>query len=563
MALSRSRSKKKNIYQDLKDIQQDLKDVRSAITALLTKMGTGFKEASSKSTEETITNQPNTLPAAINKLPIELLSYIILLAHSSINTLRDTHAHPYLSYTWVCRHWRYILIYNPVFWTLIQPPLSRELLTQETFYHELFRRSGSSKVDVILLPKYTKFDTMLENLFVKESSRVRNLRLSNFGPLVLSGIHFPSLRGFALIDDCGPSYRIFKERLHVLQLLSILTASNHLDTFQCTLYEHEWTRTCKDQMASIFSRLRNLSLTLGSAEIVGPVLDLLHNNARLQSLQLSSQTHNTEISSGQLILPELGFLSIKNFVINHHIQCPKLFSLSAAHKFPARTPDHLILKEMDLSSLKYLWIRENCPRDRFGYCILGTKERIDCGTVFSEKMDILFGDYPVYEYCFHLKLSSRDTSTSAVKKALSSIIPQLISLIELHLLFPRTYSVCRKIIPQLPSVQKIIVESGNGLMGLLRLLNNPSRCPQLTHLSYTTVSVPKNLKEYAENVGRKLTNCLQSRQDNAESASNVALKYINLGNCPPLPNIWLEELRKLGAEIVTKQKNTVSFYFNF
>ncbi|GJJ15384.1 hypothetical protein Clacol_009660 [Clathrus columnatus] len=529
-------------------------------------LNTGVEKELTGLTEETMTrkvdnpldvrlkDRSNMLTPRINRLPVELFTYIILLApSSSIHILwgRRTHPYPYLSYTWVCRYWRSVLIQSPIFWTLIQPPSTRKLPTQETFYHELLRRSGSSRVDIILSREYTNSDTMLENLFVKENSRIRKLQLSNSRRyrLVLSGMHFPSLRGFALIDHCG----IWNERsLSIVQLLPVLTASNYLDTFQCPLYKNEWASVYKDQMASVFSRLRNLSLILESAEIVGPVLDLLHNNTRLRSLQLSSRTY-TRNSFGQFIFPELEFLSIENLNLMGHIQSPRLSNISAAQRFAPNPPDHLILKELDLSSIKYLWIRGTCQRDKYaGYCILGTKERIDCESIFSERTDILFGDYPICEYprnCFHLKFSSSSAAISVLRDVLSSIIPLLTNLIELHLLFDRTYPVCREIIPRLSSsVQRIIVLSGNGLLGLLHLLSKPSRCPQLTHISYTMLTLPRDPKKYADDVGRSLMNCLQSRQD--DSVSDVALKHIELGNCPPLPDIWLEELHKLGVEVV-------------
>ncbi|GJJ15365.1 hypothetical protein Clacol_009641 [Clathrus columnatus] len=516
---------------------------------------TGVTEKSAGLTEETITQagianplHPNMLTAAINRLPVELLTCIILLANLSTNTLilRGAHAHPYLPYTWVCRHWRSVLIQCPVFWTLI--PLrslqkcfiiQKHSIIQKPFYREIFRRSGSSHVDVILSSNYTPFDIMIKHLFAKESNRIRRLQVSNFRRLALSGLHLPSLRGFALVDRCALPHELNGTgyRLSLLQLLPVLSASKHLDTLQCSLYKDEWTTACKDQLASIFTHIKNLRLTLEATEIIKPVLDLLHNNTRLQSLQLNLQPYTKETNLfGHFILPELQFLTFENLNLIDHFQCPKLSCLSVAQMYIPYNPDLLILKELDFSSIKYLWIRGNCQRSTYGHCILGTKERIDCEAVFSERADILFGDHPIL-----------------LQEALSSIIPRLTNLIELHLLVPQAYSICRGIVPRLFSVQKIVVVSGNGLVKLLRLLNNPSRCPQLTHLSYTIVPLPENLKQYAEDVGRNLTKCLQSRQGDSESASDVALKYINLGNCPPLPDVWLEELHKLDAKIVIEQ----------
>ncbi|GJJ10680.1 hypothetical protein Clacol_004907 [Clathrus columnatus] len=510
-------------------------------------------------TDVAVEDHPNNnmLAATINRLPVEILTYIILLANSLVYMPYGEHGHPYLSYSWVCRHWRYILIQSPVFWTLIQPPPKWKLRKKKFFHHQLFRRSGSStKVDVILTCQHALFDTVLKDLFTKDSSRIRRLQLSNSIPrgLILPGLtHLLSLRSFALIDHRGPlDESSGPEHLSILHLLPILAASNYLDTFHCTLYRNEWASACKDQMASIFSRIKNLSLTLESVETLRPVFNLLHNSPKLQSLQLSLGTDTTATNSfSQIIFPGLEFLSLENLNLMGHIQCPKLSSLNVARIFISHIPDHLIMKDLDFPSIKYLWIRERCQRDMFGYCVLGSKERIDCKAAFTETTDILFGDYPIYEYprdCFHFYFYSRKMSTSGMQEALSSILPRLTNLIELHLLFPQTYSVCREIIPQLSSLQKITVVSGNGLIGLLHLLSNPSRCPQLTHLSYTTVPLPQNLKEYANDVGRKLKNCLQSRQSGS-AISNVALKYIELGNCPPLPKIWLGKLHKLGAVI--------------
>ncbi|GJJ15391.1 hypothetical protein Clacol_009667 [Clathrus columnatus] len=570
---------------DLIKITKDLTNIKGALGALQTRMETllggvndgdlknnvkekfGYIEGTIDDLTQVIT--PNSLRVrrerrlnelvTINKLPLELFTYIILLAKKSIFTNWKTH--PYLSYTWVCHHWRNVLIQSPIFWTLIQPLPRRGVRTTpmlEEFYDELFQRAAkSSKLDVIITSHHHQSSAkpQLEKLFAERSSCIRNLWLYDNSEelirLVLSGRLFSSLQGFVLRGTTRSLPR----------LLPILTTSDHLETLDYHLRPSEnLTDTNKDQLASIFSRIRNLSLTLYSSELVQLVLVSLHNSARLQSLRLNfpKVVNLSDQVDSEFIFPELQFLSINrswDSYLMDHIQAPKISSLNVTLSFTPVTLNSPIINGFDFSSIKYLWIQDeywiwNSSLNPKNYSILGTKERMGFQLPFSGNTNILFGDYSVCESPRnYFRLVFPCDSEPVLREALSSVIPQLTNLVELHLEFLHLHSMYQKIIPEVPSIQKLYVNPGNRLISLLRFLSNPSRCPQLKHLSCSTeCPLHKHIKGVANNIGKSLTKCLISRQD---ASPNDALKYIVLWDHPPLPNNWLNKLQKLGANVTT------------
>ncbi|GJJ12681.1 hypothetical protein Clacol_006925 [Clathrus columnatus] len=472
----------------------------------------------------------------INKLPREILEYIILFAHNHIEKNR----HPYISYSWVCSHWRSTLVHNPAFWALIRHISKRP---PGPFDLELVERSKSAKLDVILSQESPSFLSTLQPLFSKEPHRIRRLSLypdERLMQLVLSGKHFPSLQGFAL----NPSSDHF-----ILHLSSILAASEHLRTLELTL----WNNAPMHNLKSIFTNIRDLKLTLvTSHEIVRATLDLLHQSVKLQSLQLRANGAGIlGADSSRIILPELQYLSLNNSDVMDALQTPKLSSLDGT--FGSFTSNYPLLEDFDFSSIKHLYIR--CPQSRRNIvepicCLLGSKERIECGSSFSLATDILFeSPHKHPRDCFHLKFPWEKDIVKMLQG--SFIIPRLTNLVELYLLIPHTLTKLEDIIAQVPSVEKVVIQRGNKLLDFIRLLSNTSLCPRLRYLSFMTFSLSKSqsLEKYAKDVGKALTQCLQCRQ----KASAHHLNYIILRNCPPLPNTWLRELQKLGTEVVTEQ----------
>ncbi|GJJ16019.1 hypothetical protein Clacol_010298 [Clathrus columnatus] len=104
--------------------------------------------------------------------------------------------------------------------------------------------------------------------------------------------------------------------------------------------------------------------------------------------------------------------------------------------------------------------------------------------------------------------------------------------------------------------QKLVLHydySRPALTDFIHTLSDPSLCPRLKYLSFVTSSrldtfyLRKPIEAWAEDVGKTLTECLQSRH----KTHGARLKDIALYKCPPLPDTWLKEAQMLGAMVVT------------
>ncbi|GJJ06700.1 hypothetical protein Clacol_000895 [Clathrus columnatus] len=88
-----------------------------------------------------------------------------------------------------------------------------------------------------------------------------------------------------------------------------------------------------------------------------------------------------------------------------------------------------------------------------------------------------------------------------------------------------------------------------------RLCNTPLLCPRLKYLSYKIVYWDDIILEddenenFTEDLGKLLVECLQSRY---KSYGNT-LEYIVFGNCPLLPDYWLDECKRLGTTVITER----------
>lgn len=132
----------------------------------------------------------------INRLPVELLPVIILLTASPTST----NCYPYLPYTWVCHHWRSVMIQDPVFWTFIRHEPWWDICNtgQLQFTRELIRRSKSAELDLIL-PGAMQF----QDLFATKSHHIRRLWFTTPLQLDLSSLFFSSLRKLIFLGPVG------------------------------------------------------------------------------------------------------------------------------------------------------------------------------------------------------------------------------------------------------------------------------------------------------------------------------------------------------------------------
>ncbi|GJJ12637.1 hypothetical protein Clacol_006880 [Clathrus columnatus] len=462
----------------------------------------------------------------INRLPVEIFAHIILLT----NTSTKENSHPYIRYSWVCHHWRSALIQNSAFWTVIQHRsawYSHDPQSIKSIYEELLWRSKSAKLDVRLSDHSIAFISTLEKVFAEESVRICGLRITgdhkDLIQLVLSGKQFPSLQRLSL--PYGGT---------LVRLVSVLVASDHLETLECAV----WDNTSFNHLAPILHRIQNLNIDLANLSLVPGLFDLLQDSTKLQTLQLRIRGLSiSEAGPRQIILPELRFLSVGCFSILNLIRAPKLLSLEATWN-PRTVP--FAPQEFDFPPIEYLYIRgsqnhRGCAA--YGYCFLG--------------VDRISQEYP--RDCFHLDYSNEFGRTlGVVLQEISLVLPRLTRLVEVYFLIPHSLDEFEVLITHLPSIEKLVVQRGNKLLDVIRLFNkSPSLCPRLKHLYFKTFVLPKNLQKYANDVGKSLTKCLESRR----KSSADDLKYLNLKNCPPLPSNWLKKLENLGITTVVTESS--------
>ncbi|GJJ15802.1 hypothetical protein Clacol_010080 [Clathrus columnatus] len=506
----------------------------------------------------------------INRLPIELLSRIILFTIPKGYFEGWRH---YITYTSVCHHWRSVLIQTADFWTSIH--LEIKMKPVNGFVHEILRRSKSAKLDiriVVSTSSNTLYTSILE-ILAEESHRIHALWLEGKETdeieLIFRGKCFPSLMQ-VVYNDWG--------RNSGLGFIPIIITSDHLQTLDFKFWRHI-TLDAINQLFPILSRTSNLRLHFSTPETLQIVLKLLHNNTNIRNLQLRMHfiiPSDPLDSLGQIILPELQFLSCTEPYLLQAFRVPKLSSLDLLCHSPVVLNNSI--REFHFATIKYLHILDR--QDRL-YSILGLKEPIHPKAVFSVKPENDFLD----EVRFiegvdnivdgngmlsdtwppgFLRLESFDDEVFAqsVKGALFSLLPQLTGLLELCLaskviLEDKEFYV-DQFLAQVPSLRKLIIPYGNGLTDFIRhLTTDTSLCPHLDYLSYT-ISHPSDSEQEEEeldpeSLGELLTECVQKRRKTYDDA----LRYIALGNCPLLPDVWFIELQKLGTTVVVTESVTV------
>ncbi|GJJ12726.1 hypothetical protein Clacol_006970 [Clathrus columnatus] len=492
----------------------------------------------------------------INRLPVELFTHIV---HLTSKKTRGKYP-SYIICTWVCRHWRFILIQTPNLWTTLQlgtrgygrsPPIT-------LFDREFLKRSESAGLDIDLSYDSDEFLSMIEEFFIKESNRIHTLNyhgnLQRSLPLLLPNIRFPSIRKF--VHRGSP----LNNDLHYV--LPCIAASDHLETLGLEFW-HTIPTSILNQLTPIFTRLQKLSLTILPNGIAQIVLDALRNNTKLRTLRLIAFSIP---AFNQIIWPELEFLSISDETLLQNVQAPKLSTLHLqCNHLPSTLKDNPILEEFDYSSVRYLHILN------FGHeSIIGLKEtvhpksvlsmtsedfldrvnRINGGGLFVD--DVLSGAWK--RGCFRLDFTTKEGFIQTLEGALSMIFSRLTGLSEICLmsdtLFENEGTHFENILIRIPSLEKLIV-SGNALLDFIRRLCNAPLCPRMKYLSYhNNIVLEENENPYfAEDLGKLLVECLQSRY---KLYRNV-LEYIVLGNCPPLPGNWLDECKKLGTTVITER----------
>ncbi|GJJ16022.1 hypothetical protein Clacol_010301 [Clathrus columnatus] len=498
----------------------------------------------------------------INRLPVELFTCIITFAELPTDRFR----HPFLLYTWVCHHWRSIIIEDSDFWTLFRLQLIPTHPTIDPFSRELLRRSKSAKLDSALTIKSPQSTSTLEDLITQESSRIVRLWLSTDQPKLIQTVFlnksFSMLQAFT---HAGRSHTL-------IALLPLLISANQLSAFQCTLGV-TFSANDLNQLIPVFSRLRSLSLYIHTPEIFQSVLLLLHDNAKLQDLQLEMHNKRGTDAPGQIILPELQFLSINFSSVLENFRTPKLSALDVTCSRLFDLLGYPIFKDFKFSPIRCLYVLDSL-NSRGIHSFIGLHECFHAEFLFSTKTEGFTDDtvfledvedvfkvtdislhYSPREY-FNIKFCSDDI-TGVLERALSPILSQLKNITELYLLSRVSTGLngipFEEIITRTPNVEKLVVQYGDKLKDFIHLIRNPSIFPELKHISYTisySVSLLYELVEsFADDIGKSLIECLQSRQ----KTHGNKLKFIALGNCPPLPDIWLEELQKLGTTVITEK----------
>lgn len=470
----------------------------------------------------------------INRLPVELLSIIILLSASPTSEL----VHPYLSYTWVCHHWRSVTIQNPAFWTFIRhESRSRLRRSRLQFTHELICRSKSSsaKLDVIL-PGAIQF----QDFFAPESHRIRHLWFTSHLQLDLSNRSFPSLRKLIL----SWSNRSSTQSCDIFGLLPALQASNDLEILECTLSDR--TNPSVGRLAPLFSQIKRLKLNLESCSptFIQSTLALLHNSVKLQNLEFTSRyLGNVPSLDDCTVLPELKILWTNTPYLLDHIRAPKLVELTGA---ALDRNFHRVFDEFNFSSIRHFYLRYSGRDNSFLGSAEGEQSKMGKGIseIFFE--DVFPDYYP--QNRFYIQLQTHDTSEifGSVQTISSAILPRMSNLIELCLLVSNSTFDIQDFITKVPSVETLLIRWGGETLAFLRLLSTPAFCPRLKELAYQADGIYKTGARHAQSIGKTLLECLQQRRKHGHRQ----LDKITLQNCPQLPDIYIEKLQQLNTTVV-------------
>ncbi|GJJ12727.1 hypothetical protein Clacol_006971 [Clathrus columnatus] len=505
----------------------------------------------------------NMFVAGVNKLPVEILADIIRFTYNPSE--QTQYKHPYILYTWVCHHWRSVLIQTPDLWTSIElgtssaakePPIT-------PFAREFLERSKSAPLDITISHRFANFLPMLQDFFAKEKNRISTLYLRENHPdlilKVLSGKRFPSLRGLVYYSLSFDDY--------LPKLIPCITASDHLETLKCSFW-HTFPIKMIDRLVPIFINIKTLGLNVCTQGIIQTIWDSLRNSPKLRALRMTLVFELPKYF-GETTWPELEFLSVGHEFLLRGVRAPKLSSLDLQCGLPVSFDSYPIFENFNYSSIKYLNILDH---HRDFHHILGLKEPIPLRSAFSitskglldeirsindalKSEDMLSDDW-VRGY-FRIGFICEEVFTETLKGALSSIFPRFTGLLELCLMSQYLIDVedlrFEKILIRVPSLEKLTIPLGSELPEFIRLLGNPSLCPRLKRLSYMSSYsdrlVPEELKRFAEDIGKLLVECLESRK---KGCINV-LENIILGNCPPLPDISVRKCRKLGTTVVAEK----------
>ncbi|GJJ16038.1 hypothetical protein Clacol_010317 [Clathrus columnatus] len=400
---------------------------------------------------------------------------------------------------------------------------------------------------------------MLEGLFLKEGGRICTLQLQAQADIIepmFKNKSFPSLRRVLYYPSHG------SVRGAVLGLLSLFSASDHLDALNCQ--SRFFSIDVLNQLEPVFTHISELTLHIDSTDILQSVLDMLHNNVELRSLTFITYMYNsTPTSRHQTILPGLQCLSIPNTSLLEYLQVPKLTTLNVGSRSLV-TIDNPIHQKFDLSSIGYLQVgRWHGIQNILGltepiYPQSGFKDACDEINFMQEVNDIFHKNDicdPQPPSHFHLFFDIASSPTLCIQTLQEGFLSRFTGLLELCIgadIVSKEFCF-KKILSQVPLLEKLIVPYGGSVTDFFhfftRFCADPSLCPRLSYISYSTpYPFPtKELQNIAEDFGETLTTWVLLRQ---QTHGNV-LKYITLRNCLPIPDNWLRELQKLGTTVVT------------
>ncbi|GJJ09844.1 hypothetical protein Clacol_004068 [Clathrus columnatus] len=333
-------------------------------------------------------------------------------------------------------------------------------------------------------------------------------------------------------------------------LLQILASSENLEILQCKLSEDVKV----EQLAPTFLRVRKLVITIPSphTELARSVVASLHDSQKLQNLSLMFTTNYLDeiLDKVPIVLPELLILWSNCLSAIEQIYAPRL-SLLDITVLDYLDYQRTLFGDLDFASTKHLYVKR-CYQ---GYCISGSKYYTSCKlsarslNASEGFQDVLPHNWPRDCFCFHIKLEVFE-GYNVFKRSqdvLLDIRPRLTNLTSLYLSVPDSLYDLEQLLTMFPMIENLVIDDGDNAMNFIDILHDTALCRCLKELSYITYWIPRNLENHADNIGKELTKCLQLRKKNDAHQ----LKSIHMDNCPPLSNIWLEELQKLGTEVMT------------
>lgn len=499
--------------------------------------------------------------ATVNRLPNEILSRIFLLCVDEFERhwYSEWYVWQYLRLTSVCRRWRNLAIDVVQLWTLIdlncredliQMHLSRSKNAKLTVVHSRLKPFLEIGVDVEI--------SLFKELLAPQLHRIVALQL-RVSPRLWAEVHpslqlpAPSLRHLSLtrchdcaLPDEGPESEVLNSQ-------NLFLGQAQLETLDLR-YRTQWS-----SLLPLVGSLRALRLSVGrdSHGALQELITALHFIPTLEYLELQLHDHVYQLNPPPYIsathslpvvtlphLAELVIHSTNDAYILDYLITPRLrqcFIKISLLPHPARfliplTRCFSFAEVQDMRVVPVAYGPQFCftepntePARPYadmsqGADFVSTPFRLHPGIQLV--IAWLAPSDPGMEFMY--------TSLMGRAGKLRRLVLQgnigrrhLFHILKLHV----------QVLRRASNIRDLVIESHRDILDILELLEDTNVCPQLT--TFSCVGCASDRKSF----GKQLVAFARARR-----RSNT-LTHIRMSNCPPVANMWIVQLNRLGVEL--------------